>query len=77
MSRLPLAPFRDLARIAESLGYVGMRQKGRHAVFRRFDGRTTVIPDHGSHDINRPLIRSILRDLGLSVDEYIRLLNEL
>lgn len=54
-----------------------MRQKGSHVVFRRFDGRTTVIPNHGSDAINRPLVRSILRDLGLSVDEYLKLLDEL
>ena len=77
MTRLPLVPFRDLAKIAESLGYVRMRQKGSHLVFRRFDGRTTVNPDHGSHDINRPLTRSILRDLGLSIGDYLKLLDEL
>ncbi len=77
MTRLPLVPFRDLAKIAESLDFVRMRQKGSHVVFRRFDGRTTVIPDHGSADIDRPLLRSILRDLGLSINDYVRLLGEL
>jgi hypothetical protein len=32
-----------------------------------------VIPDHGSQDIMRPLIR----DMGLSVDEYNRLTDKL
>ncbi len=39
-------------------------------------GRIVVIPDHGSQVIVRPLLRKILRDLGLSVEEYTRFLEE-
>ena len=39
-------------------------------------GRIVVIPDHGSQVIVRPLLRKILRDLGLSVEGYTRLLEE-
>lgn len=53
-----------------------MRRTGSHNVFRNDHGRTVVIPDHGSQVIVRPLLRKILRDLGLSVDEYHRLLEE-
>lgn len=35
-----------------------------------------VIPDHGSQVIVRPLLRKILRDLGLSVEAYTWLLEE-
>jgi hypothetical protein len=35
-----------------------------------------VIPDHGSQVIVRPLIRKIIRDMGLSVDEYNDLLDK-
>jgi len=36
-----------------------------------------VIPDHGSQDIMRPLLRKIICDMGLSVDDYNRLTEEL
>jgi predicted RNA binding protein YcfA (HicA-like mRNA interferase family) len=39
-------------------------------------GRVVVIPDHGARDIGRPLIRKIIRDMGLTIEEYERLLNE-
>ena len=77
MTKLPVVPFRNLAKIAESLGFVRVRRKGSHVVFRRTDGRVTVIPDHGSADIQRPLIRQILRDMELSVDDYLKLLDQL
>ncbi len=77
MSKLPVAPFRDLAMIAESLGYVRVRRKGSHVMFQRADGQTIPIPDHGSTDLLRPLIHRIIKDMGLSIDEYIKLLNDL
>ena len=77
MSKLPLASFGDLAKIAESLGYVRVRQKGSHVMFRRADGQTIPIPDHGSRDLTRPLIHRIVKDMGLTIDEYAKLLNEL
>ena len=39
------------------------------------EGRIVVIPDHGSAVIVRPLLRKILRDLGLTPDEYHRMLD--
>jgi hypothetical protein len=39
--------------------------------------KIVVIPDHGTQVIVRPLLRKILRDLGLKPEEYHRLLNEL
>ncbi len=35
-----------------------------------------LIPDHGSQVIVRPLLREVLRDLGLSVEECTRHLEE-
>ena len=76
MSRLKLLPYRELARVAELAGYRWVRRQGSHNTFRSQDGRVVVIPDHGSQDIVRPLLRKIIRDMGLSVDEYNRLTEE-
>ena len=51
--------------------------KGSHNTFRNAEGRIVVIPDHGSQVIVRPLLRKILRDLGLSIEEYHNILNKL
>lgn len=76
MSRLRLVPYGELRRLAERLGFTWMRCVGSHNTFRHPDGRVIVIPDHGSQVIVRPLLRRLVRDMGLSVDDYNRLLDE-
>lgn len=77
MTRLRLVPFPELSKVAHRAGFEPVRRQGSHAVFRNAEGRVVVIPDHGSQVIVRPLLRKILRDLGLSPDEYHRALDEL
>ena len=77
MSRLRLAPFATLAKLAEVKGFQRVRQEGSHNVFRNAEGKIIVIPDHGSQVIVRPLLRKILRDMGVSLDEYNKMLKKL
>ena len=70
MSRLKLLPFRELAKVAEKSDFHWVRCQGSHHTFRSADGRVIVIPDHGSQVIVRPLLRKLIRDMGLTVDEY-------
>ena len=77
MTALRLVPYRKLVRIAEQAGFQWARREGSHNVFRNPEGRIVVIPDHGSQVIVRPLLRKIVRDMGLTVEEYHSLLDEL
>ncbi len=77
MTRLRLVPYRDLKKVAQAAGFQWIRCEGSHNVFRHDSGRIVVIPDHGSEVIVRSLLRKILRDLGLRLEEYHRLLDEL
>jgi len=77
VSRLKLLAYRDLSRIADMAGFHWVRCTGSHNVFQSSDGRIVVIPDHGHSVIVRPLLRKILRDMGLGVDEYQRLVEKL
>ena len=75
MTRLRLVAYRELSKVAEAAGFRWIRREGSHNSFRNAEGRIVVIPDHGSQVIVRPLLRKILRDMGLSVEEYTRLLD--
>ena len=77
MSRLKLLTYRDLARIAEMVGFQWVRRQGSHNTFRAPDGRVIVIPDHGSQVVVRPLLRKIIRDMGLTDEEFNRLVESL
>jgi predicted RNA binding protein YcfA (HicA-like mRNA interferase family) len=76
MSKLPVVSAKELEKILLKLGFEITRQKGGHRFYKHPDGRYTTIPHHPGEDISRPLIRTILREIELDVDEYIRLLNE-
>ena len=77
MTRLRLVPYRELSKMAEAAGFHWVRREGSHNTFRNAEGRIVVIPDHGSQVIVRPLLRKILRDMGLSIEEYHNILDKL
>jgi predicted RNA binding protein YcfA (HicA-like mRNA interferase family) len=72
--RLPSVTARRLAEFLEGQGFVRVRQSGSHLTLRReSDGCTVTLPMHTGKDIGRGLLRRILRDAGLSVDDLYRL----
>jgi len=77
LKRLKLLPYRALRKVAEGAGFLWIRREGSHNVFRNSEGKIIVIPDHGAQVIVRPLLRKIIRDMGISVSEYNRLLEHL
>ncbi|MEK9180229.1 MAG: type II toxin-antitoxin system HicA family toxin [Patescibacteria group bacterium] len=68
--RLPALTAKKLAGILAKLGFKPIRQRGSHVFFRHDDGRTTVVPFHGNEDIDRSLLRQIIRETGLSPEEF-------
>jgi len=58
--------------IIVGLGFELKRQKGSHKFFQHCDGRTTVIPDHGSEQIDRGLLNKIIKqDLMMSIEDFV------
>ncbi len=70
MSKLPIVSFAVMDKLLKSLGFEAVRQKGSHVFYRHEDGQTTTVPRHKGQDLARPLTRSILQDIELSVDEF-------
>ena len=74
MSKLPLITSKELIKILLKLEFEIKRQKGSHKFFKHKDGRTTVIPDHGSEQIDRGLLHKIIRqDLMMTIEDFIQL----
>ena len=76
MTRLPIVDARTMDRVLMKLGFAATRQKGSHVFYRHPDGRTTTVPHHPGRDIARPLLRSILRDIDLSPEQFAEALHE-
>ena len=73
MTRLASISARELQTILLRLGFRLIRQKGSHAFWQHADGRTTIVPVHKGEDIGRGLVRQILRDIGIDLEEFARL----
>ncbi len=72
MSSLPVLKPREAIRILERLGFAQIRQKGSHRQFCHPDGRQTTVPDHAGRDLSPILLRQIIKDIGLTPDEFLR-----
>jgi len=70
LSKLKLLPYRDLKKVAEKCGFEWARCVGSHNAFKNSEGKIVVLPDHGRQVIVRPLLRKIIKDLGISPEEY-------
>jgi predicted RNA binding protein YcfA (HicA-like mRNA interferase family) len=77
VSRLRIVDARTFEKVLFSLGFKRVRQKGSHIFYRHSDGRTTTIPHHGGRVLARPLLREILREIDITVDEYDKVLDEI
>lgn len=77
MSRLKLVNAKTMEKLLLRLGFEKVRKKGSHAFYRRPDGRVTTIPHHKVKMLARPLIREILRDIEVTIDDYSNRLKKL
>lgn len=67
---MPSATARDFQRVAAKLGFTKSRQTGSHERWTHPDGRAVTIPIHGGKEIGPPLFHKILRQLGVSAEEF-------
>lgn len=73
MPRLVPIKADKLIRVLQKIGFSKVRQRGSHLILKHEDGRETVIPIHRGEEIGRGLLRKILRDINLSVEDLNRL----
>jgi predicted RNA binding protein YcfA (HicA-like mRNA interferase family) len=74
---MPIVTARSMERVLFHLGFQAIRQKGSHVFYRHDDGRTTTVPHHAGRDLSRPLIRSILRDIEISPEQFAATLQQI
>ena len=73
MSGLPSISGRECLRVLQKAGFYMKRQEGSHMILRRNEPfAQLVIPDHKEHD--RGTLHAIIRQSGLSVDDFTKLL---
>lgn len=75
MKKLPSVKAKVFIKLIEKIGFEFKRQHGSHMFFKHKDGRTTVVPNHLSENLDRALMNKIIKhDLKMSRDDFLRLL---
>jgi predicted RNA binding protein YcfA (HicA-like mRNA interferase family) len=74
MTKLPVLTGEQVIKALEQAGFQLLRQRGSYIYLKHPDGRATVVPVHKGETVGRGLLRSIIRDTGLSRDEFLNLL---
>ncbi len=74
MSVLPRVSGREVLRALQGIGYARDRQRGSHIVLRQTvpPHRRITVPDH--KEVAKGTLRAVIRQAGLTVDEFKTLL---
>jgi predicted RNA binding protein YcfA (HicA-like mRNA interferase family) len=73
MTRLPAISGRECVRALGKLGFYLKRQEGSHLILRRdAPFAQVVVPDH--RELDRGTLRAILRQAGIGVEDFAKLL---
>ncbi len=74
MARLPAMSGDDFVKVMRKIGYVWDHTEGSHMILLHPSGRRLSVPRH--KELGRGLLRSLIRDAGLSREEFLRVLRE-
>ncbi|MEM2123267.1 MAG: type II toxin-antitoxin system HicA family toxin [Candidatus Bathyarchaeia archaeon] len=76
MSKIsPLNPHK-LIKVLQKAGFRILRQKGSHIIMIDDKETRVVIPVHPGKDVKPGLTRAIIKEAGLSREEFLKLLKE-
>ena len=76
MSRIPPLDARRVIKILERAGFRVARQKGSHLIMISDKKTRIVIPVHPGRDLKPGLIQAIMKEAGLSREEFLKLLEK-
>ncbi|MGL5508997.1 MAG: type II toxin-antitoxin system HicA family toxin [Microcoleaceae cyanobacterium] len=74
MSKIPAITGKQMITALKKANFTVTRIKGSHHFLIHPDGRRTVIPVHSGETIGKGLFAKILRDIDLTIDEFLELL---
>ena len=73
MSKLPSISGKECIKALKKIGFYQKRQEGSHIIMRRDEPfAQVVVPNHSG--IAKGTLRAIVRDVGLTVEDFVALL---
>jgi predicted RNA binding protein YcfA (HicA-like mRNA interferase family) len=72
--KLPRVTAADVIKVLERLGFRLVRQSGSHKIYRNESGKRLTVSYHAGKILHPKVLKSILRDADLTVDEFKKML---
>jgi len=72
--KLPRVTADKMIKVVEKSGFFLARQSGGHKIYKNESGRRVTIPYHAGKTLHPKVVKSILRDADLSIEEFKQLL---
>ena len=74
MQKIPPVSPKKIIKLLERLGFKVVRQKGSHIIMIDENRRRIVVPNHPGKNIKPSLVRVIIKEVGISRQEFFELL---
>jgi len=72
--KLPRITAAEVIRALEKAGFFLARQSGSHKIYKNQEGKRATVPYHSGKVLHPKVLRSILTDADLTIEELIELL---
>lgn len=74
--KLPRVTAKEMIKIVEKLGFRFSRQSGSHKIHKNDEGKRVTIAYHSGKILHPKIVKSILVDAGISVDEFKKMMKK-
>jgi predicted RNA binding protein YcfA (HicA-like mRNA interferase family) len=68
--KLPRVTANEMIKIVEKLGFRFSRQSGSHKIYKNKEGKRITIAYHSGKILHPKVVKSIMVEAGISVDEF-------
>ncbi|MBI2506572.1 MAG: type II toxin-antitoxin system HicA family toxin [Candidatus Colwellbacteria bacterium] len=72
--KLPRLTAKEIIPVIEKKGFSLTRQSGSHKIYKNKEGKRVTIPFHGSKTLHPKILKSVLIDADIDVEELKKLL---
>ncbi|HUX99143.1 MAG TPA: type II toxin-antitoxin system HicA family toxin [Candidatus Deferrimicrobium sp.] len=72
--KLPRVSSGKVIQVLEKIGFSFARQSGSHKIFKNKEGIRVTVPHHAEKTLHPKILKSILRDANLTLEEFLDLL---
>jgi predicted RNA binding protein YcfA (HicA-like mRNA interferase family) len=73
--RIPSLKSKEIIKALKKNNFIERRNTGKHCVLKNpLTGKIIPIPIHGSKDVKRGTVFAIIKQAGLSIEEFLNLL---